>query len=160
MTKVLLADYPTMCICSIERIDNPMVRAAYTERRDELRTLRGDDKIHERTLFHGTKASLIDAITLKGFKVALNRVSAYGLGTYFATSACMSKMYTDVASQSDMSYIFVCKVLVGVCTTNHHAGALDTTRYDNSTNISQTIFTSPTDDGAYPEYLVAFYKRG
>ena len=181
VSKVLIADYPNMCICTIERVVNPAVRAAFEDRRramQEAQDARHEvlevagtgasdgagqpDGLHERVLFHGTKEKHIRSIVREGFLVAENRVSAFGLGTYFATSAAMSAVYTDVARTNEMSYMFVCRVLVGRCATDHHVGALDTSRFDNSTNggrgFPPTIFTAPTDDGAYPEYLVAFYR--
>lgn len=160
-SKVLLTDYPKMCICWIERINNPEVREAYADRREAMREQIGTENVHERVLFHGTKANHIDDIVRDGFKVALNRVSAYGIGTYFATSAAMSASYTDVAYSSEMSFMFVCNVLVGRCAAGHHKATLDTRLYDNTTNdrLNPTIFTTPTDDRAFPEYLVAFYKR-
>lgn len=165
VSKVLLADYPQMCICWIERIGNPAVRAAYDARRlamEAAAASTGGVPPTERVLFHGTKADRIDAIVRDGFKVALNRVSAYGIGTYFATSAALSAHYTDVSSRDEMSYMFVCRVLIGrIATGQTRNGILDTAQFDNTSNggANPTIFTTPTDDRAFPEYLVAFYKK-
>jgi len=161
VSRVLEADYPAMCICWIERIDNPAVRAAYEARRQAIQQARGH--VSERVLFHGTKAHAVDAIVRDGFRVACNTVSAWGRGTYFATSAAMSAGYTDVREATEMSYMFVCNVLVGRCKTGVPNETVDVAVYDNTSNVATgeigSIVTTPYDDGAYPEYLVGFYKN-
>ena len=161
VSVVLSADYPKMCICWIERIDNPEVRAAYEARRQAMRAARGAERVSERVLFHGTKAHSVDGIVREGVAVGCNRVSAFGIGTYFATSAAMSAGYTDVLTETEMSYMFVCNVLVGVTKVGTGNETLDVTRYDNTTNlsVSPSIYTTPYDDGAFPEFIVGFYKR-
>lgn len=157
----LQESWPNMCICWIEKNENAELWNRYLTQKELLEALRGEKKIKEMSLFHGTKVHSIDPICKDGFKVSLNRVSAYGKGTYFSSSAQMSSSYTDTSRSDEMSYMFVCKVLVGKCKIGRSNEELDTMLYDNTVNTlkSPTIITTPYDNGAYPEYIVAFYKN-
>ena len=97
-------------------------------------------------------------IALGGFDPTKNRISAFGVGTYFATRASMSLQYTDV-DRDGVSYVFVCKVLVGTTALGKSNAAIPEgiDNFVNSTTYP-TIYVSPYVDGAYPQYLVAFHK--
>ena len=45
-------------------------------------------------LFHGTRLDNAIKIALGGFEFRVSKAGAYGMGTYFASQACKSHMYT------------------------------------------------------------------
>lgn len=157
----LKKSYPNMCICWIEKNKNDQLEQQYQELKDKLIDLRGSEVITEKHLFHGTKVEYIDSICESGFKVERNRTSAFGKGTYFSTIATMSSNYTNTSIINEMSYMFVCKVIVGNCKVGTNNEIVNTNFYDNTVNklVNPTIITTPYDVGAYPEYIVAFYKK-
>jgi hypothetical protein len=110
-------------------------------------------------LFHGTKEKSIQSIISNGFICGMNQVSAYGRGTYFATTATYSKSYMDVG-RDGISYMFIADVLVGECAPGIQNGVLNTAIHDNFVNSKYTpsIYVTPYDDGAYPGTIVAFHK--
>ena len=66
----------------------------------------------EKTLFHGTKSTMIDPICSQNFDFRLNGTNgtAYGNGSYFARDASYSLKYCDPSLTKSM---FAAKVLVG-----------------------------------------------
>ena len=161
VSDVLQKSWPNMCICWIEKNENNALMEFYVIRKERMIAMRGESNVKEMTLFHGTKEASVDAICQNGFQVSMNRVSAYGKGTYFSPSAQMSNGYTDKSKNTEMSYMFVCKVLFGKCKVGTSNETIDTILYDNTVNTlkNPTIITTPYDDGAYPEYIVAYYKN-
>ena len=157
VASILEVNYPNMCICWIERIQNPSLQEKYKKRKDQIQFKRGS--VEEMTLFHGTKETNLKSIMKNGFLINMNTTSAYGLGTYFSTSSRLSSFYSK-SNTYELSYMFVCKVLVGATKCGMHNEKLNTDKYDNTVNRMDRpdIYTTPYDDGAYPEYLVAFYK--
>ena len=158
VSKILELTYPEMCICWIDKIDNPTLKTNYESRKLLIQQSRGF--VEEMTLFHGTSDANAQDIVKEGFQPSFNRTSVYGIGTYFSTSSKISSFYSRF-NNTDMSYLFVCKVLVGKTKIGVANEILDVTQYDNTVNTTKnpTIYTTPYDNGAYPEYLVAFYKN-
>jgi hypothetical protein len=152
--------YPNSCILYVEEIVNEELLERYQEKKTELQGLRGEHRVKELQLFHGTKHTNINSIAGFGFSKEFNKTSAYGKGTYFSTKAMYSRTYTD-NDNTDVSYMFICDVLVGNCTVVTGPREINTELYDNSVdNLSNpTIYVSPYDDGCYPRYLVAFHKN-
>lgn len=152
--------YPGACILYIDEVINEELVAKYETRKKDLRAKRGDKYVKEMRLFHGTKANVIDSIATHGFQSKYNKVSAFGLGTYFSTTASYSRDYSDMDG-SENSYMFVCDVLVGKCTMNNGRREIDTVSFDNSVNNIKkpSIYVTPYDDGCIPRYLIAFYKN-
>ena len=151
VSKYITADFPNACILYIDEVQNPELLTAFENKVVE----RGAT---EKILFHGTKATSVNKIAFGGFDPTKNRISAFGVGTYFATRASMSLQYTDV-DRDGVSYVFVCKVLVGTTALGKSNAAIPEgiDNYVNSTT-NPTIYVSPYVDGAYPQYLVAFHK--
>ena len=159
LAKYIEKSYPNACILYIDEVINDDLRILYEKRKAALIEKRGKDNISEKILFHGTKAHAIDSIAENGFLKKYNKVSAFGLGTYFSTTATYSTDYSD-KDNTDVSYMFVCDLLVGICETINGPVPIDTTKYDNSVNKNNpTIYVSPYDDGCFPKYLIAFYKN-
>jgi hypothetical protein len=160
ITKMIENSYKNACVLYIDEIINSNILDKYCKRKVFLEELRGKEYISELRLFHGTKIDCINNIATNGFMKEFNRTSAYGKGTYFSTKASYSCHYTN-KDETDISYMFICDVLVGKCTVINGPKDIDTELYDNSVNnlTLPDIYVTPYDDGAYPRYLVAFHKN-
>ena len=152
--------YPNSCVLYVDELLNDILTSRYNGRKQAMINIRGVHNIQELRLFHGTKACNINSIAENGFLSRTNTRSAYGIGTYFSTAAGYSKDYTDT-DNDDVSYMFVCDVLVGRCAVGCGNKILDTEAYDNFVNRSNdpTIYICPHDDACVPRYLVAFHKN-
>jgi hypothetical protein len=153
-------NYKNACILYIDELNNDNLLANYLTKKEELETLRGKDKIKELQLFHGTKYDFINAIATNGFQKECNVNSAYGKGNYFSPNASMSQYYTN-QDRSEISYMFLCNVLIGNCVEIYGSKEIDTKLYDNSVNslLGPTIYVSPYNDAIFPRYLIAFHKN-
>lgn len=160
ITKLIRLSYPNACVLYMDEIVNDTLLSKYQQRKQNIEQIRGKENVRELMLFHGTKVNCINNIATNGFMKLFNKVSAYGKGTYFSTQASYSSHYTD-KDDTDVSYMFVCDVMIGKCTIVNGPHEIDTKVYDNSINFinAPTIYVTPYDDGAYPKYLVAFYKN-
>lgn len=148
-------DYPRSCVLWIERVNNPMLREAYEARKASMEDPR------ELQLFHGTREESMRAICDGGFDATKNRVSAYGKGSYFATSAMYSQNYAIQSDTDGISFMLLCDVAVGRCCVGSSSMHIDTNKYDNAVdNLTKPkIYVTPYDDGAFPSFVVAFYKN-
>jgi hypothetical protein len=135
--------YPKACILFIDLIDNPQLKKVYNDYKEKLIEKRGSVK--ELDLFHGTHANLIDIIAEEGFDPAKNVVSAYGKGSYFSSTAAYSFNYMKSSDKEGISYMFLAKVLQG--------------KIGEDISIAGNIHVMPVWEGAYPEYVIAFYKN-
>lgn len=160
ITKLIRISYPNACVLYMDEIINDNLLSKYHQRKTNIEELRGKENVRELLLFHGTKVDCINNIATNGFMKTFNKTSAYGKGTYFSTKASYSSNYTD-KDKTDISYMFVCDVIIGKCTVVNGPHEIDTKHFDNSVNngISPEIYVTPYDDGAYPRYLVAFHKN-
>ena len=158
VSSIIELTYPQMCICWIDKIENIDLIEQYNIRKSMIKEKRGF--VEELTLFHGTKGDNVNSIIKYGFLTDMNKVSGYGVGTYFSTSSKISSFYSK-NKKSELSYMFVCKVLVGKTKCGMVNENIDINLYDNTINRENRpdIYTTPYDDGAYPEFLIAFYKN-
>ncbi len=160
ITNNIQKSFPNACVLYVDEVINDELYSKYTARKISVEEARGVDNVKELSLFHGTKANCINSIARDGFLTSYNKASAYGKGSYFSTTALYSRSYTD-KDDTEVSYMFVCDVIVGNCTVINGPNNIDTKVFDNSINIvnNPTIYVTPYDDGAYPRYLVAFHKN-
>lgn len=160
LSLLIKKSYPYSCILYIDEVINPELESRYNNRRITLENLRGPEKITQLQLFHGTKHKNINSIAQNGFCKELNKTSAYGIGTYFAKNAVYSRSYTDTDNR-EVSYMFICDVLIGNLTVLNSKREIDIHKYDNSVDslTNPTIYVSPYDDGCIPRYLIAFHKN-
>ncbi len=156
------------CILYIDEIKNDILEDRYQTFKTQLIEKRGEENVKEEYLFHGTKKPYIDSISKDGFKVALNKVCAYGIGTYLSPNAKLALHYTDatVGDQTfldgvEVSYVFFCKVLVGKKVVGKANQKLNTELYDVGVNSLKipTHLSIPYDEAIVPKYIVAFYKN-
>jgi hypothetical protein len=160
ITRMIRLSYKNACVLYIDEVFNDNLHSQYQTRKLQVENTRGKENVRELQLFHGTKSDYINNIATNGFLTSFNRTSAYGKGTYFSTTAIYSHHYTD-KDDEDISYMFICDVIVGKCTVVNGYIDIDTKLFDNSVNniLMPTIYVTPYDDGAYPRYLVAFHKN-
>ena len=160
ISAMITASYPNACLCYIEKIDNTYLTERYQARKADLILKRGAEVVKELMLFHGTKFNNINNIVLNGFKASFNKVSAYGRGTYFSTTANYSQNYST-ADPNEFSYMFISNVIVASCILGTSGKEIDTELYDNMVdNITKpSMYVTPYDDGCIPVYMVAFHKN-
>jgi len=151
--------YQNACILWIEENINNTLFDAYVTRKYEIEQLRGIPS-EERLLFHGTREDIINIISSEGFDAKFNKTSAFGKGIYFAEQASYSKNYSN-KEINDISYMFLCNVLIGNPRSGKPGISIDTNKYDSACNdLNQpTIVVSPYNDGSYPRYIIAFHKN-
>lgn len=92
------------------------------------------------------------------FDPALNQRWSYGKGTYFATAAAYSRAFAK-PGRDDVSYMLVCRVVVGALCRGTNGAELDTSVHDNFVDHigGPHIYVTPYADGALPVYVVAFH---
>jgi hypothetical protein len=90
----------------------------------------------------------------------LNRVSAYGRGTYFAKYASYSRNYSPPTNE-EISFMLLCSVLVGNIKVYKSNCSISTNEHDNSVDNLENpqIHVTPYKYGGIPKYLVAFYRN-
>ena len=146
--------YPNSCVIYIEEVQNPVLEYAYQLRKAEIKKNRG--YVNEMQLFHGTHENNIKSICESGFDPTLNVRAAFGYGVYFARDAKYSSNYMATKSRENYCFMFLCDVLVGKTGSLHKKG--DTSVDNNVDQAKPTIITTVYPDGAYPRYIIAFYK--
>ncbi|WAR14206.1 PAR12-like protein, partial [Mya arenaria] len=124
--------------------------------------------VEERQLFHGTRNDTVEAIYRQWFDFRLSGTAtgtAYGKGSYFATTAVLSDRYTVV--QNGTMPMFIAKVLVGDYTKGDKSYNRPPQKdpLDMSSSLYDSCVNSVTDpqifvvfelDQVYPEYLIKY----
>jgi len=151
--------FPKSCICWIEENENPVLLEAYENRKKEI--MKRPSELNEVQFFHGTREENVTSIAQTGFDPTCNRLSAYGIGSYFAKDALYSQGYM-IPNNEGISFMFLCNVLMGsISPTTRAKMIIDITKYDCAVNnlLNPTIVVTPHADGAYPRYIIAFHKK-
>ena len=128
--------------------------------------------INEKSLFHGTSPSVVEAICKQNFdwRVHGKNATKYGKGSYFALNSWYSDTYATRGGSSS-KFMFVAKVLVGSYTIgqssyrrpppkdpSNPASDLYDSCVDNTS--SPTIFVLFDTDQFYPEYIIEYCIHG
>jgi hypothetical protein len=152
--------YPNSCILWVDEIDNAFLRDSYEVRKEAMIAERGADVVKELTLFHGTSERAALQIAKGGFDVSYSKIAVYGSGTYFASAASMSMYYTK-DNKEKICFMLMNKVLLGTTAQYGSSAPINTKIHDNSVNtpVNPTIIVSPYNDGALPQYMIAFYRN-
>ena len=158
LVKTVLASYPRACIVMIDKVQIPEVNADYERKQAEF-----GSASQEFSLWHGTREANVESICTSGFQPQKGRTMAYGDGIYFAKEFAYSWHYAKdefrLENQTDLSYIFLGKVLPGrVYASQGHRGPAPQ-GYDSCANTDQSIFAIPQAAQMKPEYLIRFHKR-
>jgi hypothetical protein len=156
--NLVMKSFPNACVLFMERVLNFDLIASFERRKEEMIEKRGAGNVREELMFHGTRSENIMPIVKDGFLPEKNKVSAFGMGTYFASAASYSKNYAPPA-RDEVAYMFVCRVLIGKMLRGIGNAVLDTDKYDNFVDnpANPSIVVTPHADGAIPAYIVAFH---
>lgn len=147
--------YQNVCIVWIEKVYNKDLEERWQNYKKLFNTP------NEKQLFHGTSERNARLICRDGFDPDLNKVSAYGLGIYFATKAHTSREYgIKSMGKEEIAYMLVCDVVLGniglsVGNSNKKIPKQYSSLCDNK--ASPDIFVVDKKEACLPRYLVAFY---
>lgn len=153
--KMIEKSYPYSCILWIDQVNNDNLRINFEKYKSTL-----SSSHEELVLFHGTSESSALIIIEQGFDCKKNVTSAYGKGSYFATTASYSKTYMKPC-HDEISFMLVCNVLVDKKCKGSYGLVIDQTKYDTAVDNLQkpSIYVVPNNNAVYPSYLVAFHKN-
>ncbi|KAF0041398.1 hypothetical protein F2P81_007296 [Scophthalmus maximus] len=152
-------------INSIQRIQNPSLWKVFQWQREQMTKSNGGKPVNEHYLFHGTDASLIEAICEQNFDWRMCGVHgvSYGRGSYFARDASYSDRYARIKTTLN-KVMFVALVLVG----EHCRGVSSYVRpppkgkgralYDSCVDCDSnpSIYVIFEKQQIYPEYLIKY----
>jgi len=124
---------PDCCIVEIRKYGKEN-----TEFEDRIGSMESPQVVE---MFHGTKFEYVNNILSEGLKSSYNRTSAYGKGTYFSPDVKFSLVNYTNKSQNDISYVFLCSVIV-----------------DDTNGNKTNIYVCPRNDSFKIDYLISFYK--
>lgn len=149
--------YPNSCIMFIEKVENHR----YEERYETLKA--SMENPDERILFHGTTERSAYSIAEEGYRLTMNRRSAFGVGTYFAAEAMYSKDYADINKKEEfeLSFLIVNKVLTGKKSKGTNGSKINLESADSQVDsvTNPRLFSIPREYQAIPLYIVAFHKN-
>ncbi|XP_057290563.1 uncharacterized protein LOC130613241 [Hydractinia symbiolongicarpus] len=151
-------------VLNIEEICHEDHHDRYERKKKEL--TKKMSSVNEKTLYHGTECTVVDAICAQNFDWRLcgKNATMYGQGSYFSTSAKYSHNYTT-PDMADVRYMFVAEVLVGRCakgnSTMKRPPLLPNSKvelYDSCVNdlSDPSIFVVFERDQCYPKYLISY----
>ncbi|XP_035013900.1 protein mono-ADP-ribosyltransferase PARP12 [Hippoglossus stenolepis] len=153
--KLFRVTMPLSKINSINRIQNPSLWKVFQWQKEQMTARNGGKAVNQQYLFHGTDASLIQAISEQNFDWRMCGVHgvAYGKGSYFARDASYSDKYAR-AKSSQNKIMFVALVLVG----EYSQGSSSFVRPPPKGNV-KTFYDSCVDNVSKPSIYVVFEKQ-
>jgi len=151
--------YPNCCVLWIQEIHNQSMMERFEQRKLLIESERGF--CHVKSLFHGTSEHAINTIAHQGFSLQKCKVCAHGFGIYFSTSAKYSSNYAVAKTKNDITYMFLCDVLVGKVKKGSNFEYINKKSYDNfvDNTTRPTMYITPYEDAILPRYIIAFYKN-
>lgn len=160
IASIISKSYPQSCIMFIEKIEDHIYEEKYQVLKSSIASITDPD---EQQLFHGTTEQAAYAIANDGYKVNLNRRSAYGIGVYFAKEASYSKEYANVSTSGgfELSYMLINKVLIGRKVVGKANSKINLKMADSQVDsvTNPKLFSIPREYQAIPLFLVAFHKN-
>jgi hypothetical protein len=154
--------HPDECVISIHKIENEQFETAFEECRKMLTEKRGVAPTQMRA-FHGCSTESATNIAHNGFLKSQNKVSAYGIGTYFGGFYNVSRSYSMTKKQDKYIYhaLIIADILLGKMGRSASGNNIDLTNMDVSVDnfTSPSIISLPIDDAAIPRYYVQFYYQ-
>ena len=136
LVAALRESYPNACVLYIDRVKNTYLQDRFIKYRDSL------ELPNEHRLYHGTSAAAVQSICNEGYKESYSKTKAYGHGTYFSSAGSYSKNYAQETGTGE-SFMIVNRVALG----------------PKSGGDGKTIFVTPHDEAASPEYVICFHKQ-
>ena len=153
--------HPDECVICVYSIQNPAFEERFEKFREILTNKRSKPPTQLRA-FHGCSLESAQNIASKGFQRSFNRVSAYGVGTYFSGFYNVSRQYSvSKRTQPDAYHaLIVADVLLGKLGRQSASGQINTELMDASVDnpTHPKIIALPYDDAALPRYLVQFHR--
>ncbi|KAM5170416.1 protein mono-ADP-ribosyltransferase PARP12-like [Mantella aurantiaca] len=160
---------PATQIQSIERIQNLPLWEVYQWQKEQMKKRNGGQEVDERKVFHGTSASLVDAICHQNFdwRICGAHGTSYGKGSYFARDAAYSHKYCK-NNDSRHYVMFVARVLVGDVIRGSSSylrppakSASGSSFYDSCVDSMHdpSIFVVFEKHQIYPEYLIRYTEK-
>ncbi|XP_060933345.1 protein mono-ADP-ribosyltransferase PARP12 [Limanda limanda] len=163
--KLFKRTMPLSRINSINRIQNPSLWKVFQWQKQQMTARNGGKPVNQQYLFHGTDASLVQAISEQNFDWRMCGVHgvAYGKGSYFARDACYSDKYARTKSSRN-KIMFVALVLVGEYTQGSSSYVRPPPKRDGRTlydscvdNVSNSsIYVVFEKQQIYPEYVIDY----
>ena len=154
--------HPDECVICVYSIQNPAFEERFEKFREILTNKRSNPPTQLRA-FHGCSLESAQNIASKGFQRSFNRVSAYGVGTYFSGFYNVSRQYSvSKRTQPDAYHaLIVADVLLGKLGRQSASGQIDTEKMDASVDhpTKPKVIALPYDDAALPRYLVQFHRE-
>ncbi|XP_057290564.1 uncharacterized protein LOC130613242 [Hydractinia symbiolongicarpus] len=153
-------------VINIEEICHEDHSDRYERKKKEL--TKKVPSVNERTLYHGTEYTVVNAICAQNFDWRLcgKNATVYGHGSYFSTSAEYSHSYTT-PDMAGVHYMFIAEVLLGRFTTGNSTMKRpplipnsELEIYDSCVNklANPSIFVVFDRDQCYPKYLISYTK--
>ena len=159
--EIINKSLPDECIIRIFKVNNPYL----VDRYESIKTsMLVDCNPKEETVFHGCSLNSVNNIVKKGFLSEYNKTSAYGKGTYVATSYDISRQYSLAKSQTSdkqpYQFLLICKALIGRVGMMSGPYEIDRSKYDCiADNIRQPRqYTIADDYAVLPLYAIEFYS--
>ncbi|KAI5947974.1 protein mono-ADP-ribosyltransferase PARP12 [Manis javanica] len=156
---------PFYLVQKIERVQNLALWEVYQWQKGQMQKRNGGKVVDERQLFHGTSASIVDAICQQNFdwRICGLHGTSYGKGSYFARDAAYSHHYSK--SDTKCHTMFLARVLVGEFIRGNASFVRPPVRegqgnafYDSCVNSMSdpSIFVIFEKHQVYPEYVIHY----
>jgi hypothetical protein len=152
VTSLIRSSCPDECIVSIDKFVTPDLVTKYETYKQSL------PSYTEATVFHGTSEEAVWRILQTGFDVGKQTRNAHGIGTYFGTTAQVSRAYAKANSQED-NILLICRMALGPkkAVGVHGKPFPQGTDYGVDMAVKPSMYVMPHNGGAIPLYLVRFY---
>ena len=181
ISNTIYSSYPNACIIEILEVTvNPELSEKFYNHLDYMKQKWKDTKILN--LFHGTSELGMWDIISNGFDITRNRVSAYGVGSYFSNSTIEANNYAKrhlKNIRADLSLVVLADVVY-----SKEGSKVGSSYYTDPNNkkysdaiLSQkeipegnfltcyvnnkdkpTYYCIPYDFGAVPRYIIKFHE--
>ncbi|NXS93414.1 PAR12 polymerase, partial [Jacana jacana] len=141
-------------ILKIQRIQNPSLWKVFQWQKEQMKKENRGTEVNEKLLFHGTKASFVEAICIHNFdwRICGSNGTSYGKGSYFARDASYSHAYCQPAVKTKT--MFVARVLVG----DYVKGNATYVRPPPKSVNGLRFYDSCVDQESNPSIFVVFEK--
>eukprot|EP00062_Callorhinchus_milii_P006503 gi/632947101/ref/XP_007888888.1/ PREDICTED: poly [ADP-ribose] polymerase 12 [Callorhinchus milii] len=142
-------------IRKIERIQNLPLWEVFQWQKEQMKKSNSGKDVNEKSLFHGTNSSIVDAICQQNFdwRICGAHGTLYGKGSYFARDASYSHNFCK--STQSTRIMFVARVLVGQFT----KGSSSFLRPPCKDGTTTSFYDSCVDDNSNPSIFVVFEKH-
>lgn len=161
ISDLISKSHPEECIISIHKIENDWFDKRFEDCRAMLKNKRGFDP-DEIIAYHGCALDSAKNIAVNGFLTNQNKISAYGIGTYFGGFYNISRSYSVSKANYKYKALIVAKILLGKRGVSKNNSNIDLNEMDCSVSNLKAeipeIISLPIDEASKPLYIVQFYN--